>query len=359
MAGLPLALKGKLETLRQEESSRAPVILKPNRRPTAVASMTPGPPTPPPTTPEGELDLDRFSVQPQATVPPTEAPRAPEVVSSPEEEEAAFDAEWKARDPKGFHKYKTVAGMFERSKQDVRDLKESLNGLKDEIKALRDKPAAPVVAPTPPPVATRTLEEELDASESNYLPAVPVVKKLGTRIAKEVSEQIVAPLQDRIAGLEAKITNLESGQTNLGKVQFQNEEQGFVGQVKARVPEFDKIIDDPEWKELMHKPVPYTDMTFGQALATAHEKRNLKGVLQIFESFRPTKPSSVDDLASPPVRANGHDPTRVPVKPVLKASERRKASEDFRKKRITQDEFKRIADLYSVAEKEGRIDWNA
>src|SRR5262249_12662474 len=78
------------------------------------------------------------------------------------------------------------------------------------------------------------------------------------------------------APLHAKIDELEKQTGAVGKRAMQTDEQVFVNRVRASVPEFDLIINDPEWVEYTKGKVPLTSMTLFDALQDAHNARDLE-----------------------------------------------------------------------------------
>lgn len=149
MPGLPSVQQVKLAGLRSSEP--APVVVStPSPKPSAIASFAPGQRSAP-AAPEAPLNEDDYVVGAQPAQPgvgPSAAPPEPaapvEVVApvaelSEEEKRAEKDKQWRESSPEMYHAYKTVAGMYERSKSDIITLKAELNNLKEEIKTLRER----------------------------------------------------------------------------------------------------------------------------------------------------------------------------------------------------------------------------
>ena len=372
MAGLPLVMKVKMESLRAAEAAGQPppVHVKPNGA-TAVVSMVPNRERPrPPGTPApavAEIDPNDFAVDPQPVVPgasPATAtavpePSAPAPRAGDEDAPLPKPAEGSPEYPYWL-RWKTVAGMFERVKEDRRKLQESLDKLTtrfdevntrlDELKAARalPQPAAPVVAPVPLDTGLTDLERD------TYKDALPVIEKLATRIAKQALEDAGLPT------LKTEVGEIKNSTGALAKTQITQDENAFYGRVRDKFPKMDSIVKEAEWGEYMSTRVPFSPYTFGQALIAAHNARDFERVVEIFDGYKPTPKPTIDELATPSRRADTVDPVaRAQLKPTLKWSERVKASEEFRKGRITRERMDQINALYAEAEKEGRINMNA
>lgn len=354
-AKLPSVQKAKLETFKAASAAGepAPVRTTPVGA-TAVASMTPGPRAAP--VASGELDLNRFAVNADPAAPGEPAVGDPPVGDEPpraktaEEEEAERNKKWKAENPDLFHRYKTIAGMHEKLKSDHAELKAVVGELKEALDLL--KKAQPAPAPTPLKVAG-PIDEDLDEAErTTYATAVPVIAKVSKRVAQDIQEQIVAPLQARIDALEAKTGDLSTGQAV-------NEARDFASRVRDKVPGLDAQVKSPEWQEYLAKKAPFTNLTMGQALVDAHNARDFDTVMEIFNGFKTPEKPSADELATPGVSRVTQQPLVDKKKPILKWSLRAKAGEDMRKGRLPKPEFAEIEQAYKVAAAENRIDYNA
>lgn len=355
MAGLPSVQRVKLESLKAAEPPQVPTAPRPT--PNAVASMSPGPRAPV-EAPAAPLDEDAFVVGAQPAQPgvgpsatreePSDPPPAPRELS-PEEKRAEEEKQWKEASPDLYHKYKTLAGVYERAKSDIVNLKTELADLKNEIQQLKQAPPpAPVVELPNIPIAELTEEQR-----ARYEDAFPVIETLSARQAKAVTEQIIAPLTKRLEALESS--------TERVGVEIKDErENAFVNNVRSRVTDMDKIVRTPEWQDYIAKKAPYTSSTIGNLLVAAHQARDLDTVAEIFAGFKRPANDDINDLITP-TASGGAAPVNAqpPAKKILAISHRRKASEDFRKRRISKQDFDRIDAMYKKAESEGRIDYNA
>lgn len=340
----PQVQKVKLDRMKAEVGTdvKPPVQLP---GPNAVASMTPGPvATTVPAGAESDMDESAFAVghvpAEDGAVSDTPAPRR----------EEGGRTNWEEESKENYHRWKTVAGMYEKAKDDLVSLKDEVRLLKDSLETMKKAPA-PVV-----PAAVNLTEEELTSEETEtYEKAFPVINKLSKKVAQQMINQVVAPMQE-------EIRSLKEGNSSVAQTIKDTDERTFYSNVVSRVPDMEKTIQLPEWKDYLSQRVPYTDYTRGQALIAAHGARNLDRVSEIFSGFKPGSPDSIDSLVTPAV--NGSQNTAAILqsggkKPNLKFSERKKASEDMRKGRISKEQFEKIDSMYKRAESENRIDYKS
>lgn len=375
MAGLPQVMKVKMESLRAAEAAGAPAVVpvKPNGA-TAVVSMVPNGerPRPPGTTAPAPaaIDPNDFAVDPQPAVsgaPPAAAATVPDPVSLEPVTPAPRAGDEELPKPKEgspeypyWLRWKTVAGMFERSKDDRRKLQENLDSLTTRFDALAAKldqvtAAPPPPPPAPTPVATIPLDSDLtDEQRRVYADALPVIEKMAGRIVAQALEAAGVP------ALKTEVSSLKENTGKLANTQLTQDENAFISRVRDRFPKMDSMVKEAGWTEYMQRRVPFSPHTFGQALIAAHNARDFERVAEIFEGYQPTPKPTIDDLATPSRRADTIDPVATAQrKPTLKWSERVKASVEFRKGRLSKERMEQIDALYAEAEREGRINMNA
>lgn len=344
MAGLPSVQKAKLETMKATQTE-VPVVttIKP-ATPTAVVSLTPIPEV----KPSGEvkpIDPNLYAVTPTTTETPTTVTPTPNAEVTPE---TSTDWQAEAKDLK--QKWKSVSGMYERAKADKKDLEDKIESLTNTVSELSKKLEVKPAPKAPDPDEVITPEEE-----TQYKDAFPVVRKLSKSVAREVLEQVVNPLKQEIA-------DLKNQTATVSKNTAETDERVFYNNVRDRVKTMDTIIQDPKWQEYLNGRVPYTNNTVGQALVAAHNGRDMDRVVEIFEGFNKGAASNgnpLESMVTPTITPSGQPSSLPQPKPILKWSERQKASEDFRKGRMDRTKFDQITALYKEAEKDNRIDYKA
>ncbi len=369
MAGLPTMQKIKMEALRAAENNGQPAVVpvKP-KGPTAVVSMVPDGerPRPPGTTAPAPaaIDPNDFAVDP---VPPAiETPPAPSaavpepVIPAPrpgDDDPTVALPRPKEGTPEYAYwlKWKALAGMFERTRHENQQLQDSLNSLGTRFDAVVAKLDALAANPPPAPQPAQSLDLTLTEIERDtYKDAIPVVEKL----VKAALEQA------GVSALKTEVSEIKANTGSLAKTQIIQDERAFFTALRAAIPNMDDMIaqgvKDGTWPEYMGKRVPYSGLTFREALMSAHERRDLEQVKEIISGYQPTPRPTIDELATPSRRADNIDPVATAQrKPVLKWSERVKASSEFTKGRLSRERMDQINQLYTEAEKESRINYNA
>lgn len=228
-------------------------------------------------------------------------------------------------------------------------------------------PATPGAAPAPAAVARidATGAELTPEEREEYSEAEPIITKV-------VKREMAAALNGIFDGLEARIKALEGGISNVSQLServAKNEAQEFVDKVKKTVGNFDAVVNHEHWKAFQQAPFPGTGGTYAQALATAHHARNLDDMKYIFDTFTAKyigAPGATNTNADSGPNYAGITPGGSAAsgtvvgekKEILKMSDRRKASEDFLKGRITQEKLDEVKKAFTKADAEGRVDYN-
>ena len=195
-------------------------------------------------------------------------------------------------------------------------------------------------------------------------------------VAQKIIDRTSAPLR-------AKIDELEKQTGVVGHRAMQADEQIFVNRVRARVPQFDDIVNDPDWVEYTKGVVPLTKMTLFDALQDAHNARDLDRVTNILHAFASThtrnpaaagKPQTTTSTANnatagaanaAPSNATGlaqfATPERTAANPAGKPTAKFRASDyqarlsDLRARRITTTEFEQFDKEFQQARRAGLV----
>lgn len=350
MPGLPSAMqarKAKLEAMMP--SLDQPITPVPSKRPVPVmvhSAPAPAPASAP--SPPVELNMADFVVgddQPASDDTPagSSASSAPAAAPAPASAPAASSEEdenqWK-------WKYHSLEGNHQIAMRENREMRDRLAVLEDKLDQFT-KPK-----PDLSPVSNKEFELTPE-EEEQYGSALPVLNKVHSKNIQKAINDIVTPLQQKIAELEKNNQNVEQRITA-------TDEGSFVQQVKMHVKDFETVTKTPEWKQFTSRPLsPYTNKTIGNALLEAHNGRDLERVVKVFSDFGASRASNPGDAYRAPTVSSAAAPLPDSnKKPMLKWSEREKASKQFRKRQISPEQFQKIADLYREADSEGRIDYN-
>lgn len=203
--------------------------------------------------------------------------------------------------------------------------------------------------------------EETPEEAERFGEAASYVDKRINRKMKSVDKA----LQD----LHARLQSVESESRTATTIASKSSSDMFVDKVRSSVTKFDEIIRTKSWLEFGEKTVPMTNMTYKQAVDAAHANRRLGDMVDIFKTYNKTQgvkdtPGTTVDTSTDagytaiPTAAAGTQGNPAPASKKLPFSERRKASEDFLKGRLTRAEMDVIAAKYKDAELKGNIDYD-
>lgn len=288
---------------------------------------------------EKPLDIADFAVTEETEDKPGEEAKPVEqkpVVVEKKEDEEQNDWKWK---------YKSLEGNHNLILKENRELRDRFVALETRFEDLQKKQAEP-----PKPQVSLDLTKE---EQEQYGDALPVLTKLLAKQRREIEDSVVKPLQD-------KITTFEKSSTESQQKFASNEEAMFLQSVMSQVKDFNSIIKSPKWQEFVAKPASDIDETpIGAKLQEAHDRRDLVKVVKIFENYNKSLGNNMADAFKGPTVSSASAPLPSnEKKPKLALSKRTKASEDFRKGRITLAQLDKIKALYAEADAEGRVDYD-
>ena len=298
-------------------------------------------------------EISAFEVRDDASAPaaapvasPTPSPSpSPTQVNAPDWKEVARVHE---------ERWKSLQGINEKEVSENKDLRARLIAQDERIASLETqikKPSA-MQAVQEDPLADLTPEEK-----EAYSGSIGVIDKLANYRFKQNINQVVDPLMKKIEELEKN--------NNTVVTRFQaTDENVFAQRVQSEVKDVDKLISLPQWQDYHKRRIsPYTEETIGDALKASHNRRDLNTVTQIFKDFVQELGVSGDGGAYSSVSVVPNGGTNAQdfkpkQKPMLKGSERKKISEQFRKRQISQEKYNEAIAIYKEADAEGRIDWS-
>lgn len=343
MAGLPSVQKLKRDRLRAEaQPSNNPIKVE-----TTAVTIAPSNDAV-----ENQIDENQFAVEKPVEIVnmPVVETQVKDTLKEPVVTET--DDHWKTEAKEFEHKWKSVSGKYERLKYDYQNLEEEFKGLKSSVEELKNN-VSTKKASMPDP------EDELTAEEEEaYKSAGPFVNKLVSKKLREMKESVVEPLRREIAELK---NNSAKFSEDLSKTT----DGLFLSHVKSRIPDLDQICSktNQNWQDFAQSKIPYTNATVYDALDYAHKNRDLDTVVEIIDSFKakfaPKSTNGLAALASPNLNSSAGTSALPKEKPMLKWSERKKASEDFRKGRINKQRLDQIDKIYKQAAEEKRINYEA
>jgi len=277
--------------------------------------------------------------------PATSSVEEPVVVEKP----IPLEEQYRITAEKWETKFRSLQGTVESLEPQLRSERDMRTRLENELQALREAMPKPEVKPDPTEELT---EEEL----ATYKDSTTVIQKIAKKIAKGELSAALKDIRKEVDDLKAATGRVESGVV-------QNEEKTFLDSVRRGVKNFDATIETQEWKDYLGKKLPYSRDTIYDALQSAHDRRDLDTILDIFKDFKPSK-SALDAMRTPTLNGGGGSPQNLNgnQKPILKWSDRKRMSDDMKFGRIKTKEQKAEWDRWDaefrLAEQEGRVDFN-
>lgn len=310
VSALPNAMRQRMEAMQADPPPAEPIATTP------VAGT-------PPTTPTAD------------SATPPETPAGERVTLSREEYNELQAAAGKVQ---------TAAGRAEAAAQKVAELEARLTELSEVVKST---PQAPKPSLTVDPASIQfTEQEQQDFGDS---------REFISKVAKLEVAQVVSGIEARLADLETQIKGVATTAQNIGQTSFST-------QLKSRVPNLTEIIGHKNWADYLDAVEPMTGATFEQLLRGAIQGQRLDSAVNIYKAFEKqymgATPPSVDGYAgiTPSGGATVEPPTPTPTTK-LKASARTKASEDYRKGRITWDQLQEVTKKFDEADRQGNVDY--
>lgn len=211
--------------------------------------------------------------------------------------------------------------------------------------------AVPVPAAPAAPIVTDVdfTPEELESYAESESFIAKVVRKELAKILPSITSQIKA-VEDTAKGAASTVAAQST--------------RGFFADVKAKVPNLDTIIKHKHWADFLDAVEPLSGATYQQLIQSNVANQRADQLVNIYKTF--ASKYGVDDGPT----SSGYEgavpsggavtPPLEPPKPgKLKMSDRKKASEDYRKNRITWAQLEEVNKKFEEADKIGNVDYNA
>lgn len=303
-----------------------------------------------PTTPVGQVTTPNAGQTPSA-------PATPQTPSEPQTPNAATVTMSREE----YNELQATAGKSKKALADLENARlaqeDMAHRLTELEKASKSTPA-PAPAPAQPeePI-TFTAEEEREFGDSKEF------------IAKVVKQQLaphIANLNKLIEAIKGDVETVKTTATQATTTVAQRAEREFFSQVKSAVTNLEDIKRHKNWPDFLQEVNALTGATYETLLAHNIKKENLDGVTAIYKAFsskylQPSAATSAVEAGYAGGMPSGGatNPPTTPQTPVkLKQSDRKRASEDYRKGRITWDQLQEINNKFEEADKNGNIDYD-
>ena len=302
---------------------------------------------------------------PSTTEPTSEAPVVEQVVNSDalsnlgddpppstQVETPPPDKDWKAEYDKMEQRYRSLQGVIDSKQRENEQIRGAFADLQEQVDKLKQDLSKKQVADKIAPIDFENLPDLTEEEQRIYAESAPVISKLSRKEALTVIREVIQPLA-------AELAELKKGQTEVGNRATETEEALFIDSVKRAVPQMPEKVKHPEWGNFLAKKAPFSRATYRELLQQAHNARDMDTIVEIFDAFRPQVPGNGSALSAPASTGAARPPVKPGQKPILKLSDRKKASDDFRMGRIDFKKLQEIQKQFAEAEAEGRLDLTA
>lgn len=191
--------------------------------------------------------------------------------------------------------------------------------------------------------------------EADYGDANPYIQSIARRVANDLYQRAVVPLQQKLDGVTSQL-EAQRG------INDQNQKFAFETELRKAVPDLDEIAFSNEWQSYLKQPAPYTGgtVTIAQVVQSGIQSGNMKQVVEVIEDFKGKRQRSQPQTQQV---APGRSQTTQPVtasrgQKVLKMSDFERATANFQAGKLSWDKYQRITDEFNAAMVEGRVNTN-
>ena len=255
-------------------------------------------------------------------------------------------------------KVHTLAAREETARLRADELTQRLTELERVVKD-GGKPAAPTPAPAP----SLTIEAPQFSEEEEK--AFGDSRDFITKVVRAELAPLVQQINDLIGGLKTDITSTKEVTTTVAANLAKGKEKDFFRRVSEAVPSIKAIISHKNWADYLDEVDEMTGHTLEQLLAYNVKNERLDAVVRIYKNFAEkylVKDNSVISGyaggGKPNANSSGEEGNQTQVVK-LKQSDRKKASEDYRKGRLTWEKLEEINKAFENADKLGNVDYNS
>ena len=221
-------------------------------------------------------------------------------------------------------------------------------------------PAAPAAPATPKPAKFNVPDtagiQFTDEENEQYGEGRSYIE----RVARVV---VLDELKKLLPDIESHMEELRSTATSASQSVASMRVGSFNAALLKAVPDVKELIKHANWAAFLDEVEPLTGFTMEQILGANVSKQNVEGMQKVYDTFR-TKyvkplPNSTGWQSGAPDGGTTPPPLDDKPKEKLKLSDRRKASDDYKFKRITWEQLQEVNKKFDEADKQGLVDYNA
>ncbi len=191
--------------------------------------------------------------------------------------------------------------------------------------------------------------------ETDYGDASPYIQSIAKRVAADMYQRTVLPLQQQLAEVNQRLAYQQQSQHTQQLSVFET-------QLKAVVPDLEQIANSAEWQSYIRQGDVYGGTrTIAQYVQDGIQSGNVRQVAAIIDQFKRSRSKGQPQQQHV---APGRSQTTVPqTKTVgrgkmLSMSSFDRATQDFQNGKISYDIYQKIMDQFNTAAVEGRVNYN-
>lgn len=212
--------------------------------------------------------------------------------------------------------------------------------------------------PATPKVNLPYGDEDLNFDERlelDYGDANPYIQAIARRVANEMYQKSVVPLQNELNEVRGQLDRQRD-------VNVQNQKFSIETQLRQVVPDLDQIAYSNEWQSYIRQAAPYSGgtETIANVVQRGIQSGNIKQVVEVINDFKAKRSKGQPQQQQmSPGRSQVSQPVTKPAgKKMLRMSDFERATANFEAGRLSWDKYQRIVDEFNAAMVEGRVNTN-
>lgn len=227
--------------------------------------------------------------EPSQLVARNDAPGAPEQPTTPAPAPAPSE-DWQ-------QKYRSLQGMFA---QKTGELQAQNKAYESQLSQMQRQIDALSQARKHDEVKEKTAADPSDV-EAFGADLVGMVQRYAERVFRAMSEQF----SSQAAALNGRVAALEQQVNGVSQLTSSTLEQQFYATLKAIVPDWEQVNQDPRWLEWLGESDPVYGASRQVALDAAHQAMDAQRVSNVFKAFKATLPAKATSSLANQVAPNG------------------------------------------------------
>lgn len=212
----------------------------------------------------------------------------------------------------------------------------------------KQEPQAPNVAYTDQELA---IDERY---EQDYGDANPYIQNIAKRVANELYQRAVVPLQNELNEVRSKLQSQ-------AEINHNQKVDVIHMQLKSVVPDIDELVRTQEWQEYIKQPDAYgSGRTIASYVQEGIQYGNVRQLAQIVDQFKQTrKQQAPQQQQVAPGRAQTTVPNTAPRRgKMLNMSEFDRATAMFQAGKLSWDKYQAVTNEFNEAMLDGRVNYN-